>query len=136
MALEIAENFLFNRMLQHHQHETEVGPDSHFLLTDENFPVHARALEVNAIALPAIIDAEFVRQVARQFLGGGLRGLAAHFVKSMNVDGGHLFFFPTTLAEVYTARTGARQSCCLKRVVHPAPACTYNVRSQLTASAW
>ena len=91
MFAEVGNDLFFDASFEEHQHEPETGLDANFAFAHRDGAVHAGPVEMDVIAMPVVLDIEFLREVGRQAVGSGLGVFAAHVMFGVHVDVRHRF---------------------------------------------
>ena len=90
MLVQIAMNLLLDSGLERAEEEAQVGLDVHSFLVDCDLAVHAKALETDRVAVPAIVDRELVGQIAGQFISDPLSIAQTFIVGFENINSNDL----------------------------------------------
>lgn len=89
VVFQVLGDLFLDHRFEENQHETEPGPDPDFILPHGNLSIDPGTFEVNMVAFPAIIDFEFLRQVARKLVRGFLCFFRWHRVSCEHIYMGH-----------------------------------------------
>ena len=89
VVFEVLGDLFLDQRFEEDQHEPKPGPDPDFIFPHGDLPIDPGTFEVNMVAFPAIIDFEFLRQVARKLVRGFLRFFRWHGVPCEHIYMGH-----------------------------------------------
>ena len=89
VIFQVLGDLFLDHRFEEDQHESEPRFDPDFVLANRNLAVDAGPFEVNMIAIPAIIDFEFLREVARKLVRCLLRFFRWHGVPCEHIYMGH-----------------------------------------------
>ena len=89
MIFQVTNDFIFYQALQHDQHDAQSGPDANLPLADSDPAVYAWPFKMNVVFFPAIVDAEFFRQVPGKLVRRLLSVFLVHRVVGTHIYDGH-----------------------------------------------
>jgi len=89
MTSEVLFDFILDLVLEHHQEESQLGPDVYFTIANHYAAVDTGPLEMNHVFVPAVLNAEFFRQVTGKLIGRLLSIRVFHSMKCPNINRRH-----------------------------------------------
>lgn len=109
VRLQVTYDFFFDSRFEEHQHQAQNSLDSYLVLADSDPSMDTRSFKMDMVAVPAIVDLEFFREVAGKGVGRVLCLLFRHRMPRANINVRHRSIFIASGRASVDARSFQRQ---------------------------